>query len=91
MWLIKDQHLDEELAPGQVLESFIPTVAEEIEALEGDLVWRVHFRKGYNRKSHRGVTTLIEVLFNSSEIVDEELHPVEATPAQHAEPAAKEA
>ncbi len=71
MWLIKDQHLDEKLGPGQVLETFIPTTAEEIEALEGDLVWRVHFRKGYNRTSYRGVTTLIEVLFNSSEIVDE--------------------
>jgi hypothetical protein len=78
MWLIKDQHIDEKFGPGQVLETFIPTTAEEIEALEGDLVWRVHFRKGYNRTSYRGVTTLIEVLFNSSEIVDDP-HPVNET------------
>jgi hypothetical protein len=72
-WLVKDQRLDEELAPGKTLETFIPTTAEEISELAGDLVWRFQFRKGYNRESHRGVITLIEVLFNSSQIVDEEI------------------
>lgn len=71
-WLMKDQNLDRELNPGEVLDTYIATTPEQIESLEGDLVWRVHFRKGYNPKSLRGVTTLIEVLFRSSDIVDDE-------------------
>jgi len=71
-WLIKGQNLDRELRPGEVLNTYIATTPEQIETLEGDLVWRVHFRKGYNPKSLRGVTTLIEVLFRSSEIVDDD-------------------
>ena len=31
------------------------------------LVWRVHFRKGYSPKNY-GVTTVIEVAFESSDI-----------------------
>jgi hypothetical protein len=71
-WLMKEQNLDHDLGPGQVLNTYIATTPEQIETLEGDLVWRVHFRKGYNPKSLRGVTTLIEVLFRSSDIVDDE-------------------
>src|SRR5262245_61558466 len=82
-WLMKNQHLDRELRPGESVETFIPTTPEQIETLTGELVWRVHFRKGYNPKSFRGVTTLIEVRFGSSDIVDED-------PSQK-EPAAKEA
>jgi hypothetical protein len=83
-WLIKDQNLDREIAPGASFECFIPTTADEIETLSGDLLWRVHFRKGYNRESLRGVTTLIEILFRSSDIIDE-------APPQTEQPAAKEA
>jgi hypothetical protein len=90
-WLVKDQNLDEELAPGESLETFIPTTTENIEKLEGDLVWRFQFRKGYNRISHRGVTTLIEVLFKSSEIVDEETRPAKTPSLAPAEPSAKDA
>jgi hypothetical protein len=82
-WLMKDQHLDRELRPGESVETFIPTTPEQIETLEGDLVWRVHFRKGYNPKSFRGVTTLIEVPFRSSDIIDEEPPPKES-PAKEA-------
>ena len=71
-WLLKGENLDREFKPGQVLETFIPTTPEQIESLSGDLVWRVHFRKGYNRNSFRGVTTLVEVLFKKSDIVDDE-------------------
>jgi hypothetical protein len=70
-WLLKGQNLDQELNPGQVLNTFIATTPEQIETLQGDLVWRVHFRKGYNPTSLRGVTTLIEVLFRDSDIVEE--------------------
>ncbi|MBI3860428.1 MAG: hypothetical protein HY290_00880 [Planctomycetia bacterium] len=92
MWLIKDQHIDQYLAPGQDLEAFIPTATDEINTLSGELVWRVHFRKGYNRKSFRGVTTLIEVLFNSSQITDDEPAPSEMpTDDQPEHPAAEPA
>jgi len=70
-WLMRDQNLDHELKPGDFVETFVPTTADDIETLSGDLVWRVQFRKGYNPKSLRGVTTLIEVLFKSSDIIDE--------------------
>jgi hypothetical protein len=80
-WLLKGQNLDREIVPGESFECFIPTTPDQIETLLGGLVWRVHFRKGYNRESLRGVTTLIEVLFRSSDIIDE-------APPQ---PAAKEA
>jgi hypothetical protein len=79
-WLLKGENLDREFEPGQALETFIPTTPEQIDSLSGDLVWRVHFRKGYNPKSFRGVTTLIEVLFKTSDIVDEE-EPATADPA----------
>jgi hypothetical protein len=78
-WLVKGENLDRDFGPGQVIETFIPTAPEQIESLSGDLVWRVHFRKGYNQKSYRGVTTLIEVLFKDSDILDEE--PAPASPA----------
>jgi hypothetical protein len=74
-WLMKDQNLDRELRPGESVETFIATTKEQVETLTGDLVWRVQFRKGYNHASLRGVTTLIEVRFNSSEIKDEGLPP----------------
>jgi len=70
-WLLKGQNLDRVLTPGQSLETFIATSQENLEALSGELLWRVHFRKGYNPKSFRGVTTLIEVRFKRSDIVDE--------------------
>lgn len=70
-WQIAGQNLDRELRPGESIETFIPTTEEGWESLSGDLVWRVHLRKGYNPQSLNGVTTLVEVLFNSSEITDE--------------------
>jgi len=71
LWLLKDQNLDHEIAPGQIIDTFLATSPEGIGSLKGELVWRVHFRKGYNPHSFRGVTTLIEVLFSSREIIDE--------------------
>jgi hypothetical protein len=81
-WLMKGQNLDRAIAPGESFECFIPTTTEQIETLSGDLVWRVHFRKGYNPNSFRGVTTLIEVLFRSADIIDEA--PMKAEPAAKA-------
>lgn len=72
-WLIREENLDRTLKPGESVVSFIPTTEEGWTGLSGPLVWRVHLRKGYNPTSLRGVTTLIEVTFNRSEIVDEDL------------------
>lgn len=70
-WMIRGENIDQPLPPGKSIVSFIPTTEEGWDALSGELVWRVHLRKGYNPGSLRGVTTLIEVNFNSSEIVDD--------------------
>jgi CRISPR/Cas system CSM-associated protein Csm4 (group 5 of RAMP superfamily) len=64
------QNLSIDLEPGEKLETFIPS-DEEATSLSGDLVWRVQFRKGYNPSSKRGVTTLIDVRFNSRDVKDE--------------------
>ena len=68
-WLMKNQKLDTELKPGETWETYIPSNDEQaIERLEGPVAWRVHFRKGYNRTTYRGVTTIVEVEFDSSDI-----------------------
>ena len=74
-WIIQGENLDRELKPGESIEVFVPTTEEGLDVLSGDLVWRVHLRKGYNRSSLRGVTTLVEVRFRSSDIVDERTSP----------------
>ena len=48
-------------------QQLVPPEENAVE-LNGDLVWRVHFRKGYHPTSLRGVTTLIDVQFNSHDI-----------------------
>ena len=67
---IAGQNLNRELSPGENVETFIPS-EEDARSLSGSLVWRFQFRKGYNRQSERGVTTLVDVRFNSSDIKDE--------------------
>jgi hypothetical protein len=68
-WLIRGENLGRDLKPGESVEAFIPTSEEGLDALAGPLLWRVHFRKGYNPTSLRGVTTVIEVPFRSEDIV----------------------
>lgn len=67
---VKGQNLSTEMKPGQTYETFLATTEEGLETLQGDLLWRVHFRKGYNPTSGRGVTTVIEVAFHTSEVLD---------------------
>lgn len=70
IWNLKDQHAEKEIAPGEKLTTYIPTTEEGVaELLNSDepLIWRVHFRKGYSPKNY-GVTTVIEVAFESSDI-----------------------
>ena len=70
-WNWKGQRADgldgKVLEPGGSFETYVPTGAEGIDELSGPLVWRVHIRKGYSG-SGRGVTTLFEVAFDSSQI-----------------------
>ncbi len=72
-WNLKGQNINQEaqphnLKPGESFETYVATNEHGIDSLKGDLVWRLQLRKGYNPKSYRGVTTLIEVLFNSDQI-----------------------
>ncbi len=72
-WNIKGQNINQEkkpqqLKPGESFETFVATNEQGIDDLTGELVWRLQIRKGYNPKSFQGVTTLIEVVFNSSQI-----------------------
>ncbi|NQV24212.1 MAG: hypothetical protein HQ518_07565 [Rhodopirellula sp.] len=70
IWNLRDQNVNWEIAPGEKLETYIPTTEEGVAQLvnsDESLVWRVHFRKGYSPKNY-GVTTVIEVAFESSDI-----------------------
>jgi hypothetical protein len=67
-WDLKDHTAGRELQPGEKKVVYIPTGEDGVSHLSGDLVWRVHFRKGLNPNSGRGVTTVIEVVFHSDEI-----------------------
>ena len=69
-FVMADQKLDEQVAPGKSWLTFIPSEEEAVQ-LNGDLVWRFHFRKGYHPKSRNGVTTLVDVEFSSQDITDE--------------------
>jgi hypothetical protein len=73
-WNWKDQGADRivprVLKPGEEIKTYVPSGGEGIGDLTGPLLWRVHIRKGYS-SSGRGVTTLFEVAFDSSQITPE--------------------
>ena len=71
VWDLKDQNIDRELKPGESLETYLPSDEESIGKLTGELIWRVHFRKGHHAQSLRGVTTLFEVQFSDKDITQE--------------------
>ena len=83
IWNLRDQNVGQEIAPGEKFETYIPTTEEGVAQLVGSdepLIWRVHFRKGYSPKNY-GVTTVIEVAFESSDIGATSDVPVEEDPA----------
>ena len=55
------------LKPGESFETYVPTGVDGLSNLNGPLLWRVHIRKGFS-DSRRGVTTIFEVAFDSSQI-----------------------
>lgn len=64
---LSGQKLDQALAPGASWETFL-AAEDGLDGIEGDWTWRVFFRKGYNPKSHRGVTTVIDVRFDGKDV-----------------------
>jgi hypothetical protein len=68
-WDLKGQPVGDSslLKPGESKLYYLATNEDDLAQLKGDLVWRVHFRKGLSPKNY-GVTTLIDVLFNSRDI-----------------------
>ncbi len=54
--------------PGESLEIYLPSSEQAYDEMDGKITWRVQFRKGYHPQSKRGVTTLIEVVFDKKQI-----------------------
>lgn len=69
-WDLADLPLDKPLHPGESRDYYVPTCENDLEVLTGELLWRVHIRKGFSPRGN-GVTTLFEVRFNSDVIRDE--------------------
>ncbi len=69
-WDLANLPLDKPLQPGESRDYYVPTCENDLDVLTGELVWRVHIRKGYSSHGN-GVTTLFEVRFNSDVISDE--------------------
>ncbi|MEI8021744.1 MAG: hypothetical protein WCH39_26275, partial [Schlesneria sp.] len=67
-WRIVGQDANRELLPHEEYETFIPS-QESVELPDGEVIWRVHFRKGHGPQTGNGVTTLIDVRFDSNDIV----------------------
>jgi hypothetical protein len=67
-WDLAGQNLGHRLKPGESLETYIPLEPGSNDHLTGDLLWRVHFRKGYHDATGNGVTTIIEVPFSTADI-----------------------
>jgi hypothetical protein len=67
-WNLKGAEIGRTLAAGETFETYLPTDTWGLDDLTGNLVWRIHLRKGYNAGSGRGVTTLVDVNFSSSDV-----------------------
>lgn len=69
-WSLEQQQLGHVLKPGESLETYLPTTEEGLDQLSGELIWRMHVRKGHSQSGH-GVTTLVEVSFHEDQIEPE--------------------
>ncbi|MFN7867072.1 MAG: hypothetical protein ACK5TX_06675, partial [Planctomyces sp.] len=75
--LLTGQHVDTPVTPGQTVEVFVASAElPETELKQASWTWRIQFRKGVHQPSGHGVTTLVDVTFDTSEILL-----AEATPA----------
>jgi hypothetical protein len=68
-WDMRGQELGRKLAPGESLETFVPSDSAGLDELlaQEELTWRFHLRKGY-APTGRGVTTLVEVSFRADDV-----------------------
>lgn len=70
-FLLIGQNSAKAVAPGESVDTFIASSAT-INSITLDssarCIWRVQIRKGVNSKSGNGVTTLIDVVFNGSDV-----------------------
>lgn len=64
---LSGQRLNRWLSPGETWETYIPS-DEAVTEVKGPWVWRVLLRKGLNSQSGRGVTTLVDVHFQGSQV-----------------------
>lgn len=68
-FVLTGQNAGKVVMPGETLETWVATIPlPEGWSHTGAMRWRVQFRKGINRKSRNGVTTLIDVNFNAADI-----------------------
>ena len=70
IWILTGQDSDHEIPAGQSQDTYIATVgggADRLAKSGEEMVWRVHFRKGYSPENY-GVTTVVEVAFNESDV-----------------------
>lgn len=74
-WDLAGQKLGHRLKPGESVETYIPLEPGSADHLAGDLLWRVHFRKGYHDATGHGVTTMIEVPFSITDVQPESATP----------------
>ena len=67
---IAGQHSSQVLAPGESTSTLIASseAVGEYTSTAASYRWRIHIRKGINRESRQGVTTLVEVCFSPDEI-----------------------
>lgn len=67
---IAGQHSSQVLGPGESTSTLIASsdAVGEYTSTAASYRWRIHLRKGVNRESRQGVTTLVEVCFSPDEI-----------------------
>ncbi len=78
-WDIRNQHLGERLEPGESVEVFLPSQPEGLDQLDGPSVWRMHIRKGFHTPTGHGVTTLVDVVFDTQQIEETPANTLTAT------------
>ncbi len=70
-WNLVEQR-SEPLSPRTGYATYVASNENDVERLlkePGELNWRVQIRKGVNRQSRRGVTTLVDVVFSAQDVV----------------------
>lgn len=68
-FLLTGQNVSTPVNPGQSVEVYVASAElPELELAQTSWTWRIQFRKGIHQPSGHGVTTLVDVSFDTSEI-----------------------